>query len=61
MGAHTFGAMDRDNSGYVGPWLTNRTVHFSNQFYQLMLSTEVTWENRVSNFNLLIRHNQLTS
>ncbi len=48
MGAHTLGSMKVDNSGYSGAWLTNRTVHFNNQYYQMMLSTLIYWENTVT-------------
>jgi len=49
MGAHTLGDMEKENSGYSGPWLTdpagelNHKTSFDNQYYQFMLNSDYTY------------------
>ena len=55
MGAHTLGNMEKENSGYSGPWLTdpagelNHKTSFDNQYYQFMLNSDYTYTGKVSN------------
>ena len=54
MGAHTLGNMEKENSGYSGPWLTdpagelNHKTSFDNQYYQFMLNSDYTYTGKVS-------------
>ena len=49
MGAHTIGACNRANSGYLGIWTTGAVREFDNTFYKLMLedSSTLAWSNIV--------------
>jgi hypothetical protein len=47
MGAHTMGEAYRENSGYLGDWVTNETLIFDENFYTLMVEKKLDWINAV--------------
>lgn len=48
MGAHSLGRADRQNSGYSGTWTTDAGQLFNNEYYQLLINTDLTFNNVVS-------------
>ncbi len=50
MGAHQVGRLHMGSSGYEGKWVGNQETMFDNEYYQLMIATNVTWENIVGTY-----------
>jgi len=48
MGAHTYGGMDEDNSGYDGAWITGdeRNTFDGSNYYDMMIDSQYTFRSR---------------
>ena len=48
MGAHSLGGAKAENSGYRGKWTGPSNAGFSEVYYNIMLSSNITWINLAS-------------
>ena len=47
LGAHTYGNMAEENSGFEGAWTKDETTTFDNKYFQMMVDTSITYKSRV--------------
>ena len=47
MGAHSLGNAHKQDSGYSGTWTTGSGAAFNNEYYQLLINSDLTFSNVV--------------
>ena len=47
LGAHTYGNMVEENSGYQGPWTSDEITTFDNKYFEIMVDTSLTYRSKV--------------
>ena len=48
LGAHTFGNLETENSGYSGPWTKDEATTFDNKYFQMMVDNTISYRSRVN-------------
>jgi len=46
LGAHTLGKASSENSGFSGPWISDETDYFNNEYYKKLVDPDLTWKHR---------------